>query len=89
MARGCAPPTDLAVRCRRGLGPACLVAFLAVGGAGLPLGAATLPPIDAQAVYKSLDPTMLAVLTEANANIPALLKQAATNVNDVLQFATG
>jgi ABC-type glycerol-3-phosphate transport system substrate-binding protein len=46
-------------------------------------------PIDAQAVYKSLDPTMLAVLTEKNANIPALLKQAATNVNDVLQFATG
>jgi ABC-type glycerol-3-phosphate transport system substrate-binding protein len=46
-------------------------------------------PIDAQAVYKSLDPTMLAVLTEANANIPALLKQAATNVNDVLQFVAG
>jgi ABC-type glycerol-3-phosphate transport system substrate-binding protein len=46
-------------------------------------------PIDAQAVYKSLDPTMLAVLTEANANIPALLKQAATNVNSVLTFATG
>lgn len=49
MARGCAPPTDLAVRFRRALGPACLVAFLAVAGAGLPLGAATLPPIDAQA----------------------------------------
>jgi len=49
MARGCAPPTDLAVRCRRGLGPAGLVAFLAVAGARLPLGAATLPPIDAQA----------------------------------------
>jgi ABC-type glycerol-3-phosphate transport system substrate-binding protein len=46
-------------------------------------------PIDAQAVYKSLDPTMLAVLTEANANIPALLKQASTNVNDVLQFVAG
>ena len=46
-------------------------------------------PLDAQAVYKSLDPTMLAVLTEANANIPALLKQAATNVNDVLQFVAG
>jgi septal ring factor EnvC (AmiA/AmiB activator) len=49
MARGSAPPTDLAVRCRRGLGPACLVAFIAVAGAGLPLAAATSPPIDAQA----------------------------------------
>ncbi len=46
-------------------------------------------PLDAQAVYKSLDPTMLAVLTEANANIPSLLKQASTNVNDILQFVTG
>jgi hypothetical protein len=46
-------------------------------------------PLDAQAVYKSLDPTMLAVLTEPNANIPALLKQAATNTNDVLQFVAG
>jgi multiple sugar transport system substrate-binding protein len=33
-------------------------------------------PVDAQAVYKSLDPVMLAVLTEPNANIPALLKTA-------------
>ena len=46
-------------------------------------------PIDAQAVYKSLDPTMLAVLTEANVNIPSLLKQASANVNDVLQFVAG
>jgi ABC-type glycerol-3-phosphate transport system substrate-binding protein len=46
-------------------------------------------PLDAQAVYKSLDPTMLAVLTEPNANIPALLKTAAANVNDVLQFVAG
>jgi len=46
-------------------------------------------PLDAQAVYKSLDPTMLAVLTEKNANIPALLKAAAANVNDVLQFVAG
>ena len=46
-------------------------------------------PLDAQAVYKSLDPTMLAVLTEQNVNIPALLKAAATNVNDVLQFVAG
>ncbi len=46
-------------------------------------------PLDAQAVYKSLDPAMLAVLTEANANIPALLKAAATNINDVLAFVAG
>ena len=46
-------------------------------------------PLDAQAVYKSLDPTMLAVLTEKNANIPALLKAAAANTNDVLQFVAG
>ena len=38
-------------------------------------------PFDAQAVYKTLDPMMLAVLTEPNVNIPALLKTAATNVN--------
>src|SRR5580704_14400088 len=31
-------------------------------------------PFDAQAVYKTLDPMMLAVLTEPNVNIPALLK---------------
>jgi ABC-type glycerol-3-phosphate transport system substrate-binding protein len=41
-------------------------------------------PTDAQAVYKTLDPVMLAVLTEPNANIPALLKTAATNVNTLL-----
>ena len=41
-------------------------------------------PTDAQAVYKTLDPVMLAVLTEPNANIPALLKTAATNVNTIL-----
>jgi ABC-type glycerol-3-phosphate transport system substrate-binding protein len=41
-------------------------------------------PLDAQAVYKTLDPVMLAVLTESNANIPALLKQAAANVNTIL-----
>jgi ABC-type glycerol-3-phosphate transport system substrate-binding protein len=44
-------------------------------------------PTDAQAVYKSLDPVMLAVLTEQNANIPALLKTAAANVNQILQNA--
>ena len=41
-------------------------------------------PLDAQAVYHSLDPVMLAVLTEPNANIPALLKTAAANVNAIL-----
>jgi ABC-type glycerol-3-phosphate transport system substrate-binding protein len=44
-------------------------------------------PTDAQAVYKTLDPVMLAVLTESNANIPALLKTAAGNVNTILQNA--
>jgi len=46
-------------------------------------------PTDAQAVYKSLDPVMLAVLTEANANIPALLKTAAGNVNTILANSAG
>jgi hypothetical protein len=41
-------------------------------------------PTDAQAVYKTLDPVMLAVLTDPNANIPALLKTAASNVNTLL-----
>jgi hypothetical protein len=41
-------------------------------------------PLDAQAVYHSLDPAMLAVLTDPHANIPALLKTAATNVNAIL-----
>jgi ABC-type glycerol-3-phosphate transport system substrate-binding protein len=44
-------------------------------------------PTDAQAVYKTLDPVMLAVLTEQNANIPALLKTAAGNVNTILANA--
>jgi ABC-type glycerol-3-phosphate transport system substrate-binding protein len=45
-------------------------------------------PFDAQAVYKTLDPVMLAVLTEPNANIPALLQSGSANVNSLLQFAT-
>ena len=44
-------------------------------------------PTDAQAVYKTLDPVMLAVLTDPNANIPALLKTASTNVNTLLANA--
>ena len=46
-------------------------------------------PFDAQAVYKTLDPVMLAVLTEQNANIPALLKTASTNVNTILANSAG
>jgi ABC-type glycerol-3-phosphate transport system substrate-binding protein len=46
-------------------------------------------PTDAQAVYKTLDPVMLAVLTEPNANIPALLKSAAANVNTILANSAG
>jgi ABC-type glycerol-3-phosphate transport system substrate-binding protein len=41
-------------------------------------------PTDAQAVYKTLDPVMLAVLTEPNANIPQLLQAASQNVNTIL-----
>jgi len=41
-------------------------------------------PTDAQAVYKTLDPVMLAVLTVPNANIAGLLKTASTNVNTIL-----
>jgi ABC-type glycerol-3-phosphate transport system substrate-binding protein len=46
--------------------------------------AAAGEPTDAQAVYKTLDPVMLAVLTEPNADIPSLLKTAAANVNTIL-----
>ncbi len=41
-------------------------------------------PLDAQAVYHSLDPVMLAVLTDPHANIAALLKTAQGNVNAIL-----
>jgi ABC-type glycerol-3-phosphate transport system substrate-binding protein len=44
-------------------------------------------PIDAQAVYKTLDPVMLAVLTEPNADISTLLKTAAANVDQILANA--
>jgi len=46
-------------------------------------------PLDAQAVYHALDPVMLAVLTEPNANIPALLKTATTDVNAILANSAG
>ena len=45
-------------------------------------------PFDAQAVYKTLDPMMLAVLTEPNVNIPALLKTYSTDVNELLEFSS-
>jgi ABC-type glycerol-3-phosphate transport system substrate-binding protein len=45
-------------------------------------------PFDAQAVYKTLDPMMLAVLTEPNVNIPALLKTSATNLDTLLQLSS-
>jgi ABC-type glycerol-3-phosphate transport system substrate-binding protein len=49
--------------------------------------AAAGEPTDAQAVYKTLDPVMLAVLTEPNADIPNLLKTATSNVNTILANA--
>jgi ABC-type glycerol-3-phosphate transport system substrate-binding protein len=45
-------------------------------------------PFDAQAVYRTLDPMMLAVLTDPTVNIPALLKTSATNVDTLLQFSS-
>jgi ABC-type glycerol-3-phosphate transport system substrate-binding protein len=44
-------------------------------------------PVDAQAVYKTLDPVMLAVLTEPNANISQLLASAASQVNQILSIS--
>jgi ABC-type glycerol-3-phosphate transport system substrate-binding protein len=41
-------------------------------------------PTDAQAVYKTLDPVMLSVLTNANANIGSLLSGATSQVNQIL-----
>jgi ABC-type glycerol-3-phosphate transport system substrate-binding protein len=46
-------------------------------------------PTDAQAVYKSLDPAMLAVLTDPSANISQLLSTATTNVNTILANSSG
>jgi ABC-type glycerol-3-phosphate transport system substrate-binding protein len=46
-------------------------------------------PDDAQAVYKTLDPVMLAVLTDPNANIPSLLSTATANVNTILANSAG
>jgi ABC-type glycerol-3-phosphate transport system substrate-binding protein len=41
-------------------------------------------PPDAQAIYKTLDPVMLAVLTDPNANIGSLLATAASQVDQIL-----
>jgi ABC-type glycerol-3-phosphate transport system substrate-binding protein len=41
-------------------------------------------PADAQAVYKTLDPVMLAVLTDPSANISQLLATATSQVNQIL-----
>jgi ABC-type glycerol-3-phosphate transport system substrate-binding protein len=41
-------------------------------------------PVDAQAVYKTLDPVMLAVLTNPNANVNSLLSTAASQVTQIL-----
>lgn len=41
-------------------------------------------PADAQAVYKTLDPVMLSVLTNPDANISQLLATATTQVNQIL-----
>ena len=41
-------------------------------------------PVDAQAVYKTLDPVMLAVLTNPNADIGKLLSTASGQVNQIL-----
>ncbi|HJY60088.1 MAG TPA: extracellular solute-binding protein [Streptosporangiaceae bacterium] len=46
-------------------------------------------PADDQALYKSLDPVMLAVLTNPNANIPQLLAGATTAVNQILANSSG
>jgi ABC-type glycerol-3-phosphate transport system substrate-binding protein len=41
-------------------------------------------PVDAQAVYKTLDPVMLSVLTNPNPNISQLLATATSQVNQIL-----
>jgi ABC-type glycerol-3-phosphate transport system substrate-binding protein len=46
-------------------------------------------PVDAQAVYKTLDPVMLAVLTDPTASIPKLLSTAASQVNQILANSAG
>jgi multiple sugar transport system substrate-binding protein len=44
----------------------------------------TIEPPDAQAIYSVLDTVMSTVLTSKDANIPDLLKSAASKVNTTL-----
>ena len=46
-------------------------------------------PVDAQAVYKTLDPVMLAVLTDPSANVSQLLSSATSQVNQILANSGG
>jgi hypothetical protein len=46
-------------------------------------------PVDDQALYKSLDPVMLSVLTNPNAKLPQLLAGATTAVNQILANSSG
>lgn len=46
-------------------------------------------PVDAQAVYKTLDPVMLAVLTNPGANVSQLLGTATSQVNQILANSAG
>jgi len=46
-------------------------------------------PVDDQALYKSLDPVMLSVLTNPNAKVPQLLAGATTAVNQILANSSG
>src|ERR1700689_28535 len=46
-------------------------------------------PTDDQALYKTLDPVMLSVLTNPNANIPQLLAGASAGVNQILANSRG
>jgi len=46
-------------------------------------------PADDQALYKTLDPVMLAVLTNPNANMSQLLKGATSAVNEILANSSG
>jgi ABC-type glycerol-3-phosphate transport system substrate-binding protein len=46
-------------------------------------------PVDDQALYKTMDPMMLSVLTEANVNLSSLLTSTQNNLNSVLSDANG
>jgi hypothetical protein len=46
-------------------------------------------PADDQALYKTLDPVMLSVLTNPNANLSQLLAGETTGVNQILANSSG